>query len=686
MPSVIRLTIRNIFTAILISGLFVCNSFAGTADSLENIIKNKSLADTTRVQMLMQLAGEYLESNPQLCLKYVQDAHGLAVKSGYDEGIGESTGWLAYLYEQQGEIKKALEYYKESLIIARRVKSRRSEATIYNNIGAIYKDQGLLDSALYYHHLSLKIGLELKDKSAIATSYNNLGLLYFNQGRIPEALNYYFKALDTHEEIKDNDGIATCCNNIASVYRDQKDYDKAFAFYKRSLSITRIAGDKYGAGYSLVGMGMLMDELGKTDSALYYFQESLKLRREISDKQGIAYSLMNIGASQVKKNQNEDAEKSFRESLDLFREIGDQWGQAKVTNKLGKLTFMHGNYAEAENFLKKSLQLASELGYPADISNAAENLQQLYRKQKKWDQALVMNDLFIKMRDSLVNDNNRKATIKTQFQYEYDKKSALLKSEQEKRDAVNRAEVSKQKILRNGFIGGFAALLLFSVIVWRQRNYVKAGKKRSDELLLNILPGETAEELKLTGSAKARAFDQVTVMFTDFRDFTQVSERMPPEELVKLIHDCYSEFDAIIHRYGIEKIKTIGDSYMCAGGLPVPNSTNAVDIVNAALDIRDFMKREHDRRKAEGLPFFEIRIGCHTGNVVAGIVGIRKFAYDIWGDTVNIASRMESAGAAGKVNISSTTYELVKKHFHCNHRGKVEAKHKGEIEMYFVER
>ena len=207
---------------------------------------------------------------------------------------------------------------------------------------------------------------------------------------------------------------------------------------------------------------------------------------------------------------------------------------------------------------------------------------------------------------------------------------------------------------------------------------------KSEQLLLNILPKEIAEELKATGTAKAVGFDLVTVMFTDFKNFTAMSELLNPQELVNEIDYCYRAFDNIITRHGIEKIKTIGDSYMCAGGLPRANSTHAFDTVKAALEIRDFMVAEKTKRQTAGKPFFEVRIGCNTGSIVAGIVGIKKFAYDIWGDTVNIASRMESSGEPGKVNISGSTFELIKDHFPCTYRGKIEAKNKGQIDMYFV--
>lgn len=209
--------------------------------------------------------------------------------------------------------------------------------------------------------------------------------------------------------------------------------------------------------------------------------------------------------------------------------------------------------------------------------------------------------------------------------------------------------------------------------------------EKSDNLLKNILPAVIAEELKEHGKAKARVYEMVTVLYTDFKDFTKISTRLSPERLVQEIDTCFSAFDQIIDKYEIEKIKTVGDAYIAVAGLPFPNPSHAQNVIQAALEIKDFILTRKEEKRKNGEPYFELRIGIHSGSVVAGIVGVKKFAYDIWGDTVNIAARMEQHCVPGKINISKTTFQIVEKDFNCLHRGKIAAKNKGMVDMYFVE-
>ena len=271
-----------------------------------------------------------------------------------------------------------------------------------------------------------------------------------------------------------------------------------------------------------------------------------------------------------------------------------------------------------------------------------------------------------------------------------------LRAAEEKRALAENAQTAlhaerERKLL---FAGGATAILLLALVLWRTLRRTRQEKARSEEILNEMLPEAITRELKETGTARTRQLDNVSVLFTDFEGFTALSARMGQEELVREIDACFGAFDVICHRHGLERIKTIGDAYMAAAGLKSGTDNPAAAAVRAALEMQAFIEHRCAEHTAQGLPAFRMRAGIHTGQVIAGIVGTKKFQYDIWGDTVNTASRMESSGEVGQVNISESTYALVKDAstslsegpmFTFSPRGKVQAKGKGEMEMYFVE-
>ncbi len=240
-------------------------------------------------------------------------------------------------------------------------------------------------------------------------------------------------------------------------------------------------------------------------------------------------------------------------------------------------------------------------------------------------------------------------------------------------------------VLSAGLVYRYYTLRRHNAVLSEKNRIIEEERKRSEELLLNILPVAVANELKEKGAAEAKHYSEATVLFADFKGFSSISKLLPPEKLVTDLNYAFTNFDRIITAYGLEKIKTIGDAYMCAGGLPGKDSAHPVNVVKAALDIQQFLRAWNVEKKQLGEPAFEARIGIHTGPLVAGVVGYKKFAYDIWGDTVNVAARMESSGEVGKVNISDATFEQVKGNFNCAYRGKVPARNVGEVEMYYVE-
>jgi adenylate cyclase len=350
--------------------------------------------------------------------------------------------------------------------------------------------------------------------------------------------------------------------------------------------------------------------------------------------------------------------------------------------------------------LRKKMEEIEKLNQDKSISK--EELErrklEIYKKQLEIDETRKT----ISSQAIRINETNNLLQL-TQHELENQKLSAKIFEDSlqivKKNEMLLKNEAEKQTLINFLlFIGlSFVVIILASVfrlyrikkrtqeLLLEKNNEIEEEKKRSEDLLLNILPIEVAHELKANGKSEPRFFNNATVMFTDFKDFTVVSEKITATELVEEIDYLFRVFDMIIEDNNLEKIKTIGDAYLCASGLPDPQTHNPINVVKAAHQIVEFVKTYVSNRKEENRPYFDIRIGINSGPLVAGIVGAKKFAYDIWGDTVNIAARMEQNSEPGKINISGSTYDLVKNEVACKYRGKIPAKNKGEIDMYYFE-
>ncbi|MBK7271579.1 MAG: adenylate/guanylate cyclase domain-containing protein [Flavobacteriales bacterium] len=320
----------------------------------------------------------------------------------------------------------------------------------------------------------------------------------------------------------------------------------------------------------------------------------------------------------------------------------------------------NGEWVGAEDDLRTALSIARNNGYLADVVAATTELRALYAARGKLQGCVTHDGEMTVAADSMRGRDARKEVFLREFRAELASDSLASVQKAERVALEHTVQMGRERTRRNIFLFAGLGLLVFAVVVFRQRARIRKALERSDELLLNILPAEVAaEELKEKGETAARHFDTATILFTDFKGFTQMSEQVTPSELVAELNICFKAFDHISTARGIEKIKTIGDAYMAAGGLPDPASSTPADVVFAALEMQDFMQKHKAERETAGKPFFEMRVGIHSGPVVAGIVGVKKFQYDIWGDTVNTASRMESSGEVGQVNISESTYRLV---------------------------
>jgi class 3 adenylate cyclase/Tfp pilus assembly protein PilF len=678
--------------------LLIClsNQVQASLDSLYMVWQDQNKADSTRAMAYKEyIWNGFLFSQPDTAFIMAQEL----INYGFDKNClnAQALGYniQGATWHVRGSYTKALDYYTESLKIQKQIGDQKGIAICLNNIGLIYVIQSDYPKALDYYQQGLKIEEEMRNPKGIATSLNNIGIIYNDLGNYPKALDYYTRSLKIKEKIGDQKGVAASLNNIGIIYNDQGDYAKALEYHTRSLKIKEQIGDQMGMAPSLHNIGIAYERQDDYTMALDYFNQSLKIKEQFGDQKGIAESLKSIGEIYMIQNNYSTALGYYMRSLKISEEILDKRGTAITLNNIGEISNKLGDHLQALNWCNIALETSKEINILKEQKNACQCLFNAYKALGNSLRALEFHEEIARLEDSL---RSKETTEKLQ-QMEFSKQilADSLKQEEEKLKVqlAHDKEVRHKKRTRNIYFLSAVLFLIFAVGFYRRIRFVKMSKlliekekNRSDRLLLNILPSEIAEELKEKGKAKARVFDKVTVLFTDFKGFTKISEKLSAEELVDEINSCFEPFDAICKKYGIEKIKTIGDSYMAAGGLPVPSGGSVKKTVLAGIEMMEFIIKRKKEREEAGALCFEMRLGIHTGPVVAGIVGVSKFQYDIWGDSVNIASRLEASGEVGKVNISQSTYELLKDDpdFKFYPRGKIKVKDKEDMEMWFVEK
>jgi adenylate cyclase len=636
---------KYLYLLLVLSAAIGGESYAQTHDF--NRLKDsvaKLPNDSVKINLLIELGMLKSDSDSNGALKIYDEAKRLSIEVDYQSGLARAHHQAGNAYYFSTDYVMALEEWKAAEAYYSNISDLAGVANMLSNSGAIFYNQNELNKALELYLKALTIAEKIDDQSRIATIQQNIGALHSDRKAFDLALDAYLNALDIFKTLNYSEGIGVASLNAGTIYTNTNMHNQAMEMYFAALEHLR----------STAYLKSIFREIGKA-----YIAEG-------DYSQGIVY----LDSSYVLASVSND---SYEAALTLV-----SIGFAKADNNdiSGAIRYLEMAKAEA-------LKIDSS---NAPLEMATEGLVKLYATQKDYSRAYENQQLLQNIRDIKYNLETNRKFNSLMFNFELEKKESeieLLSKEQE----LQRKEMKRQKEIIYGIAFGFLFVCVFAITVFVQRNKIKAGKKQSEELLLNILPEEVAEELKAKGHADAQFIEHVTVLFTDFKGFTALSELVTPKELVHDLHACFSEFDRICGKYGIEKIKTIGDAYMAAGGLPTPNTTHAQDVVNAALEMVAVVERGKTAKIAADLPFFEIRVGIHTGPVVAGIVGVKKFQYDIWGDTVNTASRMESSGEVGKVNISQSTYVLLKDgpDFEFEHRGKVSAKGKGEIDMYFAE-
>jgi adenylate cyclase len=672
--------------------------------------------DTNKVNVLNRLAILYVYNNSEEALKYAQAAVKLSEKIGIKAKIQASYYKMGMCHQAKGDQATALACFEKSLKISEETGDKSAQSDNWQCIAASYFYKSDYSNANVAAEKSLKIAEVVGRKSSIANASTLLGVINAKRGNYPKALEYFYEMQKLYDEIGDKGGMITAMVNIGNVLNTQGQFEKALDYYQKTRIAARELNRKQTEAIAVMNIaGVYGEKMQDHAKAIEFYTLSIKLNEEIGDKNKIAHATSNLSGEYLAQKEYALALENCHKAAALAKEIGAKATWSASLTYLGmvyvalakdpalsskNITLSKdnttGNY-KAEAALPKgraallaaaieqgehALALAKEIDDKARLLTNYELLTEAYMLSGNYKKALDASDNLHAMKDSVYSQEGKEDILKISMKNDYDRQrltDSLKAAEKQKIASIN---LQKQKNYTYMGVAGILLLAVFSFFIVKERGKSEKARKQSDELLLNILPGEVASELKTTGTTTAKHYDNVTVLFTDFVNFTQAGENMSPQNLIDELHSCFKAFDEIADKYNIEKIKTIGDAYLAVAGLPTADPKHAENVIKAAKEITAFMENRLGKMGTERT--FQIRVGIHSGSVVAGIVGVKKFAYDIWGDTVNTAARMEQNSEAGKINISQTTYELVKDKFPCEYRGEVEAKGKGVMRMYFV--
>lgn len=574
---------------------------------------------------------------------------------------------------------------------------------IYNSIAWEYRNSDI-PKCIEYARKASEIALYYGNQKSHIVAISFIGVAYRNIGDYPTALDYYFEALKQSEDLQDKEQIAYSLNNIGNIYIYQENFQEAEQYIERTLDIAKEIEHKKLLAYSYLNLGRIYKNLNDFETSLNYLFETLKIRKELGDQQSIGSALYDIAETFLLMGNIQKSLSYFFESLEILEIVGDKDGLAFCYNNIAKIYLKQKQYTEALKYAKRGLSISNNIGSKYEQKKSHYTLSEIHAENGHYKMAFEFLKKYIVVNDSIFNQESISKMAQYQVKAELEKQEAQIKL------LIKDKKLEEEKAKRNKQLMFFVLAVLFLVLIimyYVYRNYVEKKRinellhdqkeeieaqrdtidlerKKAEDLLLNILPEQTAIELKEKGVATTRLYKNITVLFADLIGFSSRSENMDPKTLIEELNECFIKFDEITSKYGVEKIKTIGDAYMCAGGIPHCDGSSVLNTIKVAIEMQTFMNQWKEEKKANNESYWEMRIGIHTGPVIGGVIGKKKFAYDIWGNTVNIASRIESSSQAGKINISEATYKLVKNQVECRPRGKIQAKNIGEIEMYYV--
>ena len=624
-------------------------------------------------------------------------------KRGSDPLMGkikQDTSDVNLLLDQSTELRgtdpdSAIATAIRAIEVSEDINYEKGKGLGFKNIGLVYFNKGEFTDAEDYFKRSLGVFEKISDTAGMANLQSNLGAVYLSKGDEPRALEYLVEAVRNAEVVLDTLRMGSALLNMGSIYSNEEEtYDLAEERYLSALEMFRGINQKdllpikmEGIAIASANLGELLIRREKPRQALPYLGASYEAFRQIDGN--IAAPLNWMGWAYRDLEQFEEAEKTYNNALAAALLKENKFEETKAYIGLGDVKREQKMFRPAIEYYKAGLDLAEAIKVLYPQEESLDGLAKSYAGLNDFKRAFEYRERYTKVDSSLRSEEYKDVVKKFQVQFESERKDRQIEllNAEKKINEVQIERDARAKQLFQVIIGLFLAIIvgfIFQYFYIRRTNKRLAFERnRSEEILLNILPKETAEELKENGFIKAKEFENITVLFTDFKAFSQVAERISAEKLVKSVDYYFKTFDEITERYGLEKIKTIGDAYMCAGGIPTANTTHVRDSFGAAREILEFVNNT-ELSPPEGIYPFKIRIGLNSGPVVAGVVGTKKFAYDIWGNTVNIAARMESGSVPGRINVSESIYEELKDEFPFTYRGELKVKGQS-FKMYFAD-
>jgi class 3 adenylate cyclase len=621
-------------------------------DSLFKELPNAK-GDTNEVELLSDISYTYQVINTDKGVAYGEMAISLAKKLGWKVGLSKSFNSVAVNYALKPDNMKAITYLKKSLVIDKELGDKNGVSKLLINIGNIYLNQSDYAKALEYHLQALKLFEELGNNGGVSIALGNIAVNYFSQMNYTKSLEYNYKALKIFQELGSKRGIAGSLLNIGGNYHKQSNYAKALEYDYKALKMFEELDAKRGISITLEDIGSIYADQSNYSKALEYCQKSIEVGKDMGGQRLIAQGMLSTGKIYFNLSKDSTIQNLSPENKYL------------ALNKVANINI-------AIDYFQKANSLALETGDLLKQSEAFKFLYQAFKLKGNYEQSLLAYESYTKLKDSVFSLKNS------------NKIAALEKAREED---VNRIQIEKQKVqiaaqekekayIIYGSVGALLSVLSILGLVFYQR-------KKSDKLLYNVLPVSIAKRLKKKEHPISDYFNQASIIFIDIVGFTSMTKNADPQLIVESLNNIFTQYDKIADKYGLEKIKTIGDSYMAAAGIPEVQEDNAHRAAKMALEVKEMMKDYHT---ADGTKI-EVRLGLDCGPVVAGVIGKKKFTYDMWSDAVNTASRMESSSQAGEVQVSERFKEAVTQYeqFAYVERGEVQIKGKGAMKTYFME-